>query len=239
MLDAVVFDYGDTLFRFRYEQRTHELAAQALLDALAADGDPQEVVEVFWVQFDAAVAARVEHQELDYEELMATVLAGAGIEIDRPALREALRAEHDAWRGARELHADSIALLEALRAEGLRIGMVSNAFDPADLMHEDLRRHGIDGLLDAVVFSSEIGVRKPHPRIYETVLERLGTEPERALFVGDRVLEDVQGPAALGMATCLVTYYREDEGDHSLADFRASEPMQVLQAARSLLQTRG
>ncbi len=239
MIDAVVFDYGDTLFRFRYEQRTHELAAQALLDALAADGDAQEVVEAFWVHFDAAVAGRVEHEELDYEELMAAVLTGAGIAIDRPALRDALAAEHDAWQDARELHPDAIGLLEALRAEGLRTGMVSNAFDPAELMHEDLRRHGIDGLLDTAVFSSEIGVRKPHPRIYLTALESLGCEPGRALFVGDRVREDVEGPAALGMATCLATYYREDEGDHSLADFRASEPMHVLQAARSLLYPGG
>ena len=73
-------------------------------------------------------------------------------------------------------------------------------------------------------FSSEIGLRKPAPRIYQAVLERLGVEPADALFVGDRVREDVQGPAALGMRTCLVTYFRVDAGDHGLADSVRGQP---------------
>jgi len=62
------------------------------------------------------------------------------------------------------------------------------------------------------------------------VLDALGVQPENALFVGDRVREDIQGPAALGMRTCLVTYFRVDEGDHSLADSVAASPADVLAA---------
>jgi hypothetical protein len=40
----------------------------------------------------------------------------------------------------------------------------------------------------------------------------------------------VQGPAALGMRTCLVTYFRADPGDHSLADSVATSPAEVLEA---------
>jgi putative hydrolase of the HAD superfamily len=162
------------------------------------------------------------------------VLAEGGVETEGPALYEALRAEHRAWAPARELHPQSVELLRTLRADGLRIGLVSNAFDPGEFMREDLALHGIDGLLDAAVFSSEIGVRKPDPRIYRAVLDQLGVEPDRALFVGDRVLEDVQGPAALGMHTCLATYYRSDEGDQTLAGAIAKEPLDVVRVARSL-----
>ena len=77
-------------------------------------------------------------------------------------------------------------------------------------------------------------MRKPDPRIYRAVLDDLGVEPGRALFVGDRVLEDVQGPAALGMHTCLATYYRSDEGDQTLAGAIAKEPLDVVSVARSL-----
>ena len=84
--------------------------------------------------------------------------------------------------------------------------------------------------VDAIVFSSEVGLRKPAPRIYQAALERLGVEPADALFVGDRVREDVQGPAALGMRTCLVTYIRVDAGDHGLADSVAASPAEVLAA---------
>jgi len=233
-LDAVLFDYGDTLFAFRYEERTHEGAVRALLDALAVDADPQLFVDGFWRHFEAVRSELPENAEVVYEELMAAVLAEGGVDTDGPALYEALRAEHRAWAPARELHPQSVELLETLRADGLRIGLVSNAFDPGEFMREDLALHGIAGLIDSVVFSSELGVRKPDPRIYRVVLDDLGVEPGRALFVGDRVLEDVQGPAALGMHTCLATYYRSDEGDQTLAGAIAKEPLDVVRVARSL-----
>ena len=79
------------------------------------------------------------------------------------------------------------------------------------------------------MLSSQLGRRKPAPEIYRAALDALAVEPENALFVGDRVREDVQGPAALGMRTCLVTYFRVDDGDHTLADAVATSPMEVLE----------
>ena len=76
------------------------------------------------------------------------------------------------------------------------------------------------------------------PEIYEAALERLGIRPADALFVGDRVREDVQGPAALGMRTCLVTYFRIDAGDHSLADVVAS-PARRRSARRTVIDRDG
>jgi len=233
-LDAVLFDYGDTLFAFRYEQRTHEQAVRALLDALAVDADPQPLVDGFWRHFEALRADLPEHGEIVYQELVAAMLAEAGIDTGDADLYEALRAEHRSWAPARELHPQSVELIETLRGDGLKIGLVSNAFDPGEFMREDLALHGIADLIDAAVFSSEIGVRKPDPRIYRVVLDELAVDPTRALFVGDRVLEDVQGPAALGIHTCLATYFRADEGDHGLAGAVATEPLDVVRVARRL-----
>ena len=47
--------------------------------------------------------------------------------------------------------------------------------------------------------------------------------------------EDVQGPAALGMRTCLVTYFRVDAGDHGLADAVAASPDEVLEAVDRIM----
>ena len=63
------------------------------------------------------------------------------------------------------------ALLEALRSRGLRLGIVSNAFDPGWLLHRDLEQMGIAGRIDYAVFSSEVGKRKPHSEIFERALD--------------------------------------------------------------------
>ena len=99
--------------------------------------------------FDEAQDAAGDHGELRYAELMMRVLAEVGVRPGDGELREALRLEHRAWDEARTLHPDTPRLLAALREAGLATGLVSNAFDPPELMHEDLRIHGIAALLDA------------------------------------------------------------------------------------------
>jgi len=66
-----------------------------------------------------------------------------------------------------------------------------------------LEQQGIMALIDFRILSSELGWRKPHPAIYAAALAKAGVRPEEALFVGDRPLEDVQGPARLAIAGVL------------------------------------
>ena len=81
-------------------------------------------------------------------------------------LERFLDAEHATWTPARRLGATTHALLESLRKRGLKLGLVSNAFDPPALLHRDLADAGMAERLDFAVFSSEVGMRKPHPEIF-------------------------------------------------------------------------
>ena len=78
------------------------------------------------------------------------------------------------------------------------------------MMRRQVRSNGIDQLVDAIVFSSEVGRRKPAPEVYQAALDALGTEPARTMFVGDRVREDYEGPRALGMRAMIVTAHAEE-----------------------------
>ena len=88
----------------------------------------------------------------------------------------------------------------------------------AQAMKAQLAALRLESFFEAVTFSSEVGVRKPHPRIYADALFKLGVEPRNALFVGDRVKEDIQGPKTLGMRAVLTREWRQEE-DPGLADF--------------------
>jgi putative hydrolase of the HAD superfamily len=59
--------------------------------------------------------------------------------------------------------------------------------------------------MDGVVFSSMVGRRKPAPEIYRAALNALGVAPKRVLFVGNRELEDYEGPRGLGMRAVIYT----------------------------------
>jgi HAD superfamily hydrolase (TIGR01549 family) len=234
-LDAVLLDYGDTLFRFGYDEPAHIASLSRLLEVLGeTEVNGERLFEELDPRLWAAFGAIGGDVEIDYPRVVRESLAAVGISaVEDGALLRAIHAAHRSWDPNREVHPQAHELLSALRAEGLRIGVVSNAFDPPPFLHEDLELEGIAPLIDTAVFSSEVGKRKPHPDIYLRALEQLGAEPSRTLFAGDRVLEDVVGPARLGMRTCLTLYYRVDGGDHSLADHRAAEPMDILGAVRT------
>jgi putative hydrolase of the HAD superfamily len=55
------------------------------------------------------------------------------------------------------------------------------------------------GTLDELVFSCDVGISKPDPRIYEIACERLGVEPAECLFVGDGANDELPGAERVGM----------------------------------------
>jgi putative hydrolase of the HAD superfamily len=109
-----------------------------------------------------------------------------------------------------EVYPDVVPALEVLRARGLRLAVVSN-FD--ERLPGILDGLGLAARLDAVVVSSALGWAKPHPAIFRHALERLGVAPARALHVGDRPLEDVEGAQAAGMRALLLRRGGDVRGD--------------------------
>ncbi|HYX89139.1 MAG TPA: HAD family hydrolase [Gaiellaceae bacterium] len=106
-----------------------------------------------------------------------------------------------AWEHAEhfELYDDALPVLAALRAEGLKLGLVSNT--GRDL-EEFVAHHGL--AVDAAVGSRAFGRTKPHPTIFRAVLERLEVEPADAAMVGDSPEDDVEGARAAGMSAAFL-----------------------------------
>ena len=234
MLEAVLFDWGDTLIEFAYAPELVAAGHRAGLAAIGREGVP-ELTEHFREEYEPLFWAPGTIEEIEYPQLVRRLLADFEIAVDDGELDRFLEAEHDAWQPARRLAAHTHPLLEALRGLGLKLGLVSNAFDPGWLLHRDLEHMGLAERLDFSVFSSEVGLRKPHPAIFERALEALEAVPERALFVGDRLFEDVRGAAEVGMTTVQALWYRADEHpDGAEPDHRAFTQLDVLNVARRL-----
>jgi putative hydrolase of the HAD superfamily len=111
---------------------------------------------------------------------------------------------------------DATPALSELRALGLRLVCVSN-WDFA--LPEVLARCGLDGALDGVVTSAQVGARKPDAAIFHAALGIAGCSAGEALYAGDTPDEDVAGAQAAGIPALLID--REGGGDiDSLAAIR-------------------
>lgn len=235
MLEAVAFDYRDTLAQFRWDEALWRRGVDALV--AAAGGEPGLAGRVGEGLRRRFARERAGLAELDYPAAVAAALGEAGIAAPAAAVRRAIEAEYRAWAPARHVHPDTPALLDGLRRLGLRVAVAANTFDPPGLFREDLAAQGIGGRVDAVVLSCEVGVRKPHPRFYAAVLDALAAEPAAVMFVGDTVRDDVRGPADAGMQTCLATWYRKDQEPGGRGVAVGTEPLHVVEILEGIVES--
>ena len=222
MIEAILFDWSNTLVQFTWDDDLLEAGHRAGLVAAGSDQDAAEFTERYrgLVLNDATPAD-------DY----GTLLRELGVaDSDR-----FMDAEHEVWRPAHEALGSAQALLDSLRSRGIKTGLVANSWpDPARLLRADVEAFGLTEQFDVIVFSEEVGFRKPQPEIFLHALAQLGVDPENAMFVGDRLDTDVQGAAQVGMATVQALWFRADDTPGNEPDYMAFTPMDVLNAVRRL-----
>jgi 2-haloacid dehalogenase len=86
--------------------------------------------------------------------------------------------------------------LRRLRAGGLKTAILSNG-EPR-MLGAAARSARIAELLDAILSVEEVGVFKPHPKVYQLALDRLGVRPDQIAFQSSNAW-DVSGAAAFGL----------------------------------------
>jgi putative hydrolase of the HAD superfamily len=172
---------------------------------------------------EKAVEGIRRHPELEHDEeiwvaFTERIIRGMGGNSDR-AYACAVEMTK-AWEHAEhfELFEDALPVLGELRTQGLKLGLVSNTGRNLD---EFVAHHHLD--VDAALGSGAFGRTKPHPTIFQAVLERLGVEPAEAAMVGDSPEDDVEGARAAGISRAFLLDREEryPEVDDRLPDLFA------------------
>jgi len=215
---VVLFDYGHTLVDFRRVPEALVRAYEdirALLERHVSHELPR--AEELAHQVTGAMDVLVHEsyvqgrlQELDVIQLLEDAFAGIGIELGPDLAQELVVIDHRAFTESITVPDGTLEVLQALADRGLRMGLVSNITLLPDLLRADLAALGLARFLSAMAFSSEVGWRKPDRRIFQWVLDRLGASPAEAVFVGDRLRDDIAGARAVGMRTVLTRQFRDE-----------------------------
>lgn len=164
--------------------------------------------EALWADFDEQVPGLPELSAwahgYRYETWRRAVISrGVPDELRPLEMSERFRLER---RARCELFPGVADLLRTLRGRA-RLGVVTNGMP--ELQRYKASAAGLDGLVDTIVVSGEMGCVKPDPRVFLAALDRLGVDPANAVMVGDNLARDVEGAAALGMRTVWVSAGRE------------------------------
>ncbi len=203
---AVIFDLGGTLVDWpdwhEGASRCWNVSYDYLVERLA-DGD--------WPEREAYVQAMLDAEQAHWRHVVEEQWSGPPSSLVLDGLRRLGRRTHEgellaaldgyahAVDGWAVVFPDARETLQLLRKNGYRLGLLSNTWWAAAWHNADLAAHGLDELIDEIVYTSDLPHSKPHPSVFQEVAERLDVAVDACVMVGDRMIDDIGGALGVGM----------------------------------------
>ncbi|MGH8862631.1 MAG: HAD family hydrolase [Jatrophihabitantaceae bacterium] len=188
---AVIFDWGGTITPW------HDI--DPIAQWLAAVGDDaaaqrlHEASETIWVR------SRDEHRSATLDG----VFAASGVR----ATPQMIAAFYEWWEPHTFADPDAFEVFRGLRERGIKVGVLSNTIWSRTEHERIFERDGLAALIDGAVYSCDIPWTKPHPEAFKAALDAVDVDdPSVAVFVGDRLFDDIHGAGSVGMRTILVPH---------------------------------
>jgi len=202
-IKAILFDMFDTLMLI---QKNHEFYSPSLMrmyQYLKNHG-----IDVSFDKFNTAYIkerdALYAKADLNFEEphfnvRISRALKSLGYNYDESALLVSTATNEFCEEFMKYVRIDehAKALVEELHGK-YKLGIVSNFAIPECVL-KLLKADHLDSLFDVVIVSAAVNKRKPSPEIFQSTLKELKVSPSEAIFVGDTVDADIEGPKSVGM----------------------------------------
>jgi HAD superfamily hydrolase (TIGR01549 family) len=207
---AVFFDLGSTLIEYE-SVSWGELSERCALRArarLVRDGYDLPGEAEFLELFEAAKAPLRERaattcEEWTVPEACAALFRDLRLQNDDGLVDRFFTAFYAPVDEMLYVYDDTVETLQKIRERFETVGLISNTVFPESVHIRELKRFGLNGFFDFKIFSSTFGLRKPHPDIFNKAANLAGAAPGECVYVGDRYLEDIEGPSGVGMPAIL------------------------------------
>jgi putative hydrolase of the HAD superfamily len=206
---AVLFDLDDTIFDHQHARRSALEALQRAYPVLAnqtiaeLEATHERHMQATFAAFLAGKFdvndSRRERQQLFFRDYGATLSTEQADEAEN-RYRQAYNADRRPVPGA-------LALIDALRTRGLKIGVVTNGVQLEQA--EKIRLCGLEAKIDSVATSGQLKVKKPDRAIFEHVLSALSIAPTDAVMIGDSWQNDVIGARNAGIPAIWFNRYNQ------------------------------
>lgn len=132
------------------------------------------------------------------------------------------------------LNPEALDVPEGLKKRGMHIGLICNTGLTSGItLREFLANEGVAEYFDRMIFSEEIGIRKPDPRIFRLAARRMSVRPRGIVHIGDNLKADVWGAQKAGLKAI---YLSSPKGRDQMAE---SDPNSLLSLSRRLDKLEG
>jgi HAD superfamily hydrolase (TIGR01549 family) len=220
MMKAVLFDLGHTLINYHNDWRGPERKAVSNVASMVChitDHCEEKDVQAYLLDLLDQGRKRklTEHIEIPLPEVLNDCYARFGCDGDDGLILQGMEAFYAVLLEKRELVPGAKEMLEDIRARGYSVGLISDVAWglTSDYPMRDLKHFGLDEYFDDFVFSTDVGIRKPNPRIFKLAMFNIGAKAEESIYVGNNLQADIQGALGVGMTAVLKRsdFYEHDD----------------------------
>ena len=217
-LDAIMFDYGNTLIEFGPSQVN--ACDRALSDALHGMFGPHDFDQLQKIQHhERRSPYQGEFKENDLAGTTRSLIQSLfHTEASDNQVAELLEVRFNVMVSSIDIDPTVQQLLERLSTR-FRLGLISN-YPCSRSINHSLAEHNLDRWFETVVVSADVGHVKPHPKLFDLAVSSMDVRREATLYVGDNWLGDIQGAKRFGMKAAWIRQYipyedfPENPGDH-------------------------
>lgn len=240
-IKAVLFDLFDTLLLIRANGNIGENCLRSVYKFLSANGinvsfnDFRRAYSEVRSQIYERISRSLEEPHFSVRVSQTLIKLGYNCDSESSIARGAADAYSEEFSRYIYLDEDAIQVLQSLRSNGYKTGVISNFAIP-ECVHRLTTVYGLRELLDIVVVSAEVNKRKPSPYIFEYALNLLGVNASEAIFIGDTPDIDIRGAKNVGMKTVLIerkstSLKEEDKPDFTIK--RLNELLKILKGNKT------
>jgi putative hydrolase of the HAD superfamily len=213
-LNTVLFDLDDTLIDWSGQEVEWADFTRPMMgniyDYLAADGHALPGRDEFYNHIIEEIQngweeAKLTWSGLFFDRILSRAYARCHLDVARIDVEATMRV-YD-WQPVPGVvpYPETRRVLDQLRDRGLKLGLLTNSMFPMWMRDIELETYGLLPYFPARVSAGDTGDLKPNPAIYHHLLDKLGTTPETAIFVGDRPENDIAGANATGLTSVLLS----------------------------------
>lgn len=206
---AVLFDLGGTLVQYFEKSEFPGILMQAITEVqgyLRREGLLNISSESMWRKVQEEDYEAKDYSVRPLEERLARIFQLDAAVRTNELLMTICRLFMKPIFARGQCYEDSLSVLRELRLRRFKTGIVSNTTwgSPAILWREEIKRLGLDKLVDTAVFCRDTGWRKPARQVFQLTLRNLHLNPQDCVFVGDDPRWDLIGPRAVGIKAVLI-----------------------------------
>ncbi len=222
-IKAVIFDWAWTLVDLGDENDRNPFSR--IFDYLREKGVQLPDFEEFYglyrkIFYETIGDSQKDFREACFEPVLNYLLFYFSINIEgKTTVKEILTRYYKEIYANRKVYPDALPTLRALKADGMRMGIISNTTNPPFMKDYERVQSGLDAYFEFSIYSSDFPYRKPHPSIFTLASRALNLDAKHVLYVGDNPGNDIAGAQTIGMRAAWINRLKETLPEGIVPDF--------------------